>query len=154
MTGADRHDEVWQGVRHMVAARGAAHSLIVAQLAILLDGPARVAGLVVSVEFNLGDAADYRVPDLGVHRGTPCGTWLPTAAVAVEVLSPNDETWDKLEFYAGRGVEELLIVDPVNRSVDWRSLRAGEYVTTERSALLDLPGDELAGRIDWPAIDE
>ncbi|MEA2301030.1 MAG: hypothetical protein QOD61_2147 [Solirubrobacteraceae bacterium] len=36
-SGADRHDEVWQGVRHIVPAPGAAHSLIAQQLAILLD---------------------------------------------------------------------------------------------------------------------
>lgn len=55
-TGADRHDEVWEGTHHMVPAPGAAHSLIAQQLAILLDAPARAAGLVVSVDFNLPPA--------------------------------------------------------------------------------------------------
>jgi hypothetical protein len=43
----------------MVPAPGAAHSLIAAQLAIRLHGPARAAGLVVSVDFNLGTEDDY-----------------------------------------------------------------------------------------------
>jgi len=152
-SGGDRHDEVWEGVRHMVPAPGAAHSLIAQQLAVLLDGPARTAGLVVSVDFNLGAGDDYRVPDLGVHRLRPHGTWVPTAAVAVEVVSPGDETWDKLRFYAARGVEELIVVDPGTRSVDWRALPDGEYVPIERSALIDLDPRRLAAQIDWPPTD-
>jgi Uma2 family endonuclease len=151
--GADRHDEVWQGVHHMVPAPGAAHSLIAQQLAILLDGPARAAGLVVSVDFNLGAEHDYRVPDLGIHRGRPHGTWIPTAAAAVEILSPEDETWDKLPFYAGHRVDELIIVDPSTKSVDWRALRDGQYLPTERSGLVDLDSPRLAAQIDWPPTD-
>ena len=151
--GADRHDEVWQGVRHMVPAPGAAHSLIAQQLAILLDAPARAAGLVVSVDFNLGREDDYRVPDLGIHRGLPRGTWIPTAAAAIEILSPQDETWEKLAFYAEHRVEELIVVDPATRSVDWRGLGDGEYVPIERSALLDLDALRLAARIEWPPTD-
>jgi Uma2 family endonuclease len=154
ITGADRHDEVWQGVHHMVPAPGAAHSLIAQQLAILLDSPARAVGLTVSVDFNLGDAEDYRVPDLGVHRGRPRGTWIATAAIAVEIRSPDDETMDKLAFYARHGVDELLIVDPASRSVDWRLLSVGEYASTGHSALRGPGSDELAGRIDWPPSDE
>jgi len=44
----------------MVPAPGAAHSLIAQQLAVQLDGPARGAGLVVSVDFNLGAGDDWR----------------------------------------------------------------------------------------------
>jgi Uma2 family endonuclease len=149
----DRHDEVWEGVYHMVTAPGARHSLITTQLVILLDGAARAAGFVVTVEFNLGDADDYRIPDLGVHRGQPQGTWIPTAAAVVEIVSPDDETWDKLGFYAERGVDELIIVDPATESVDWRGLCDGEYVRIERSGLVDLDGTRLAAQIDWPPAD-
>jgi Uma2 family endonuclease len=153
VTGADRHDEVWQGVHHIVPAPGAAHSLIAQQLAILLDGPARAAGLLVSVDFNLGAEDDYRVPDLGIHRGRPRGTWIPTAAGVVEILSPRDETWDKLPFYADQGVDELIVVDPATSSIDWRALHDGEYVAVHESALLDLDPDRLARQIDWPPAD-
>jgi Uma2 family endonuclease len=153
LSRGDRHDEVWEGVYHMVPAPGARRSLIVMRLGILLDGAARAAGLVVTVEFNLGDADDYRIPDLGVHRGEPRGTWIPTAAAVVEIVSPDDETWDKLGFYAERGVDELIIVDPARDSVDWRGLRDGEYVRIERSGLVDLDGRRLAAQIEWPPAD-
>jgi hypothetical protein len=72
---ADRHDELWQGVHHMVPEPGAGHSLIAQQLAILLDAPARTRGHLVTVDFNLGAPGEHRVPDLGVHRDRPHGTW-------------------------------------------------------------------------------
>ena len=90
--GADRHDEVWAGVYHMVPAAGAAHSFLAQQVAVLLDEPARAAGLRVSLEFNMGVKDDFRVPDLGVHRKPCSGVWIPTAAIVVEILSPEDET--------------------------------------------------------------
>jgi Uma2 family endonuclease len=151
--GADRHDEVWPGVRHMVPAPGAAHSLIAQQLAILLDAPARACGLLVSVDFNLGREDDYRVPDLGIHRGIPRGTWIATAAAAIEILSPQDETWEKLPFYAKCRVDELIVVDPATRSVDWRGLYDGEYAPVDHSTLVDLDGQRLAAQIDWPPTD-
>ncbi len=33
----------------------------------------------------------------------------------MEVRSPGDETYDKIEWYAGRGVREMLIVHPEGR---------------------------------------
>jgi Uma2 family endonuclease len=149
-TGAARHDEVWEGVYHMIPAAGFGHSLLAAQLAVLLDAPARASGLLVGAEFNLGVKNDFRVPDLGLHREPQLGAWIPTAAIAVEILSPEDETWEKLPFYAQHGVDELLIVDPRERSVTWLSLRDREYRPIDRSEILDLSADALAERIDWP----
>lgn len=71
----------------------------------------------------------------------------------VPAPSPQDETWEKLQFYAKCRVDELIVVDPATRSVDWRGLRGGEYVQIDRSALLDLDGQHLAARIDWPPPD-
>ena len=39
------------------------------------------------------------------------------AAVVVEIESPDDETWDKLDFYADHGVDGLLIVSAEAGSV-------------------------------------
>jgi Uma2 family endonuclease len=149
-TGADRHDEVWEGVYHMIPTAGFGHSLIAAQLAVLLDAPARAGGLLVGVEFNLGVKDDFRVPDLGVHREPQRGAWVPTAAIAVEILSPGDDTWEKLPFYARHEVDELLIVDPASHSVTWLGLREGEYRAIDHSEILDLGPSALAERIDWP----
>jgi Uma2 family endonuclease len=148
--GADRRDEVWAGVYHMVPSPDTAHSLIGSRLVVLLDAPARAAGLRVSLAFNMGVKDDFRVPDLGVHRGTPSGVWVPTAAIAVEILSPKDETWEKLPFYAEHEVDELLIVDPRAHSVTWLGLQDGEYQHVDRSKIVDVSASELADGIEWP----
>jgi len=72
----------------------------------------------------------------------------------VEILSPRDETWDKLPFYADHRVDELIIVDPATSSIDWRALHDGKYVAVDKSALLDLDRDRLAEQIDWPPTDQ
>jgi hypothetical protein len=149
-TGADRHDEVWEGVYHMIPTAGIAHSLVAAQLVGLLHAPARANGLVVGTEFNLGSKQDYRVPDLGVHRDPGLGVRVATAAIAVEIISAGDDTWKKLPFYASHDVDEVLIVDPAERSVLWLALRDGEYRPIDRSEILDLSTSTLAERIDWP----
>jgi len=78
--------------------------------------------------------------------------YLPTAALVVEIVSPGDDTWEKLGFYAAHRVDELLIVDPEKRQVDWLGLEpGGEYARIERSRLLDLGPVELAEQLDWPA---
>ncbi len=150
-TGTDKHDEVWEGVYHVIPVGGIAHSLVAQQIGVLLDAPARANGLVVGAEFNLGSNKDnYRVPDLGVHRNPQLAVWMPTAAIAVEVLSPEDDTWKKLPFYAQHEVDELLIVDPAERSVTWLAPREGEYRPIDHSWVLDLSASALVEQIDWP----
>lgn len=56
----------------------------------------------------------------------------------------------KLPFYAAHRVDELLIVDPDRRSVEWLRLAGETYERTERSNLIDLGPAELTQRIDWP----
>jgi len=149
--GLDSGDEMWEGVLHMNPAPHGRHSRILQQLAVVLDGPSRAAGLLPSMgDFNLGTEGDYRVPDGGVHRPGPDRLYYPTAALVVEIVSPGDETWEKLPFYAAHDVDELLIVDPEKRSVDWLGLTDGEYRPIERSGLIGLGPSELAEQIDWP----
>lgn len=69
------------------------------------------------------------------------------------MLSPHDETFAKFGFYAAHGVEELWVVDPVDRSVRMWQLgvvRAGQYEETGRSDLLGLDATEVEGQLDWP----
>ncbi|MGO9954457.1 MAG: Uma2 family endonuclease [Solirubrobacteraceae bacterium] len=150
--GQDLLDEVWEGVHHMNPAPAGRHADIAQQLAELLGSPARKAGLVPMLSiFNLGDANNYRVPDGGLHRERENRVYYPTVAMAVEIVSPEDETWDKLGFYASRGVDELLIVDPQERHVQWLGLGAdGVYRPLEISGLIELGAAELADQIDWP----
>ena len=51
------------------------------------------------------------------------------------------------------GVDEVVVVDPAARTVTWLVLRDGSYEPTDRSDLLDVDVDDVAGRIDWPPID-
>jgi len=150
--GVDRLDEVWEGVRHMVPGPSFEHARISQQIAELLGPPARAAGLLAAMsEFNLGESEhDFRVPDGGLHRPGAAGVWLATAAVIVEILSPGDESWQKLPFYAEHHVDELLLVDPGQRTVTWLALRDGEYKPVQRSGLIALGPAELAEQLDWP----
>lgn len=138
----------------MVPAPSGEHAEISQQLAELLGPLARAAGLVAAIaEFNLGkDDHDFRVPDGGLHRGRPTGVWQPTAALVIEIVSPGDESWEKLPFYAAHDVDEVLIVDPQERSVSWLALDDREYRPLEHSRLLDLGAKGLAEQLDWPAI--
>lgn len=149
--GQDLLDEVWEGVYHMNPAPNRRHAYIVQQVAELLGPPARAAGLVPMISiFNLGESEDYRVPDGGLFQPGPDAVYVPTAALVLEVVSPDDETWEKLGFYAAHGVGELLIVDPQKRRVDWLTLSGTEYGRIERSGLIDCGPAELAEHIDWP----
>lgn len=138
----------------MVPAPSGEHADIAQQLAEVLGPLAREAGLVATMgDFNLGESEhDYRVPDGGIHRGRPRGVWHSTAALVVEIISPGDETWEKLPFYAAHHVDEVLIAGPAERKVHWLALEHGEYQRVERSGLVDLGPAELAERIDWPAV--
>jgi len=101
--------------------------------------------------------ANYRVPDLAlVHpdrvskRGIEGG-----AALLVEILSPDDESRDKLPFYARIGVSEVWLLEPNTRTIEVLSLQHQELVTQVaiagrvRSPLLGIelatvPGPRLA----------
>jgi Uma2 family endonuclease len=103
---------------------------------------------------NLGDSEhDFRVPDGALHRAGAGGTWHPTAALVIEIVSPGDESWEKLPFYAAHQVDELLIVDPHKQTVNWLALEHDQYQPIQHSRLIDLGPGELAERIDWPAVE-
>jgi Uma2 family endonuclease len=151
-SGLDRLDEVWEGVLHMVPAPSYGHGDLESQLHTILRPLARKAGLTMIGQSNLGEGEhDFRVPDGALHRPGASGTWHPTAALVIEIVSPGDESWEKLPFYAARNVDEVLIVDPAKHAVDWLVLHDGEYRPTERSGLIELGADKLGERIEWPA---
>ena len=151
-TGIDRRDEVWQGVLHLAPATSFSQAQIAQQLALMLNEPSREAGLeLVMQEFNLGDSIDdYRVPDGGIFRPGTEGVWIATAVAVIEILSPDDEIWEKLPFFAARDVDEVVIVDPAKHRVDWLALCGGHYAPTERSVLIDFGPAELVARLEWP----
>lgn len=148
--GLDGHDEVWEGVYHVAPHAHSDHGIVEAELGAALGARAKARGLRPSGAFNLGTAQDYRVPDLGFHEGRPGSTYVGTVAVVVEVLSPDDETWAKFDFYAARGVRELLVADPAERTVRCWRLVEGAYEPVDASELLAVDMVELIAEIDWP----
>jgi Uma2 family endonuclease len=152
-SGLDRLDEIWEGVYHMVPAPSGPRATIEAQVIRLLGPYADTAELTMTGQCNLGESEqDFRVPDGALHRSPPMGVWNPTAALVVEIVSPGDETWEKLPFYAAHDVDEVLVVDPQERSVSWLELHDGEYRPVQRSGLLNLGAQALGQQLDWPAI--
>ncbi len=149
--GADRRDEVWEGVLHMNPAPDLSHGGLVMRLGAALLPGAEAAGLLVSDQFNLGEGlSDYRIPDVGLHRERS-GAWLDTAALAAEIRSPGDESWEKLPFFAAHHVDEVLILDPADRIVHWLALNEkGKYQPIEQSGLIDLGPAQLAKQLGWP----
>ncbi|WP_370326551.1 Uma2 family endonuclease [Euzebya sp.] len=148
--GQDLHDEVWEGVYHVAPAPHPAHGYLDDELAAVLRPYAKAAGLTGSGPLNIGSPDDYRVPDRAYLRGLPDETFVPTAAVVVEIVSPNDETWAKLDFYHRHDVDELLITDPRDRTVRWFLWGETGYVEADASRVLQLPATALHDAIDWP----
>src|SRR5262249_58585759 len=124
--------------------------------AVWLDWLAGRAGLARMGSTIVGRAGDFRVPDQLVVRDPVEDVYQPTAAMVVEILSPDDETFEKFGFYAAHGVEEILVADPAERTVRlWRlggaaEGAAREYLEVDRSDLLDIRADDLRDQITWP----
>lgn len=96
------------------------------------------------------DGVYHMNPDGALFRTMPDAVFLPTAALVVEIVSPGDETWNKLDFYAAHEADEFLIVDKQERRVHWLGLTGGTCQPISESGLIELGPDELAARIDWP----
>jgi len=121
-SGADHHDEVWEGIYMMAPLPNSEHQGIVAGLVSVLAEVVRWPGLGqvfpgVNLTGREGDwQHDYRVPDVAVfldggsaeNRDTH---WRGGADFLVEITSPGDRTAEKIPFYGRIGVKELLVVD-------------------------------------------
>jgi Uma2 family endonuclease len=148
--GQDRFDEVWEGEYHVAPAPHPRHGLLEPRLFSVLSPLAARAGLWASGACNIGDPDDYRVPDQAYFRDEPTTVWIANAAIVVEIVSPGDESRNKFGFYHLVGVEEVLIVDPEIKSVEW--FRRGDegFELTDGSAILGITSDQLGREIDWP----
>ncbi len=136
-TGADRWDEVWDGVLHMPPMPNREHQDFEFALENYLRvhwAPAR--GARVYHGINVAPAGgwpnNYRIPDLvlltpqrfGIDRneyfeGGP--------DVVVEIRSPGDESYEKLEFYSGIGVTEVWIINRDSKVPELYALAGTQY---------------------------
>lgn len=148
--GLDTFDEVWEGAYHMAPAPRFNHAYLDDAVAVLLHPYARSAGLIGSGPFNLGGPDDYRVPDRGYHRKLLDVVFCPTAAIAIEIVSPDDESYQKLPFYALHHVEELIFIEPTARRVRIFSLAGDRYAEVDRSTLLNVDTETVQAAISWP----
>ena len=149
--GQDRRDEVWEG-RYVVAPDPHGnHGEVQLALGDLLRPAARRLGLQATTTFNLGGPDDFRVPDAGLVP-RPAGVWYATAELVVEILSEDDETFAKLDFYTAPGVRELLVVDWRDRSVRCFALQDGQRPSAA-SEVLAMTVEELEASLDWPPLD-
>jgi Putative restriction endonuclease len=154
LLGLDGFDEVWKGEYHMAPMAHPFHGYMYDRITVLLEPLVKRAGLISTAAFNLGQPEDFRVPDGGLHRSLPTTVYVPTAAAVVEIESPDDETWEKLDFYAEHDVSEVLIVSYLSRSVTWLGLAAsGRYETLDHSRLLGEGTAEFSTQINWPTAE-
>jgi Uma2 family endonuclease len=122
--GADRWDEMWEGELHMVPPPSVEHQRLGAELFLVLGPLAKARGLVPFYDatglYRPGADNDWRAPDsvfarsdVLSHRGIE-----GAASLVVEILSPGDESYAKLDWYASVGVGEVLVIDPHTRRVE------------------------------------
>jgi Uma2 family endonuclease len=120
--GADRHDEVWEGVYWMAPQPNNEHQDLVAELTAILK---------INVDWknhgrtlpgtNITDQPvdwthNYRCPDAVVFLNETAAEdrdthWLGGPDLAIEIVSQGDRTREKFDFYARVGTRELLVVD-------------------------------------------
>lgn len=152
-TGADRWDEMWDGVLHMPPMPNADLQELEWALETWLRtywAPPRKARVFHNV--NLASPGgwpekDYRIPDLlllaperfGINKneyfeGAP--------NVVVEIRSPGDEAYDKLRFYAKLAVPEVWIVDRDTKRPEIHILQGDEYREKPPGAEGWIPSDE------------
>jgi Uma2 family endonuclease len=129
---ADRRDEVWEGVLHMVPQPTTTHVRIQAALRDALKQIIAPRGLEAWTELGIRDLADpqsYRVPDVSVTRAEFLSERgiEGRAELVIEVLSPNDESREKLPFYARQEVQEVWLIDPKTRAIEVFALRLDHY---------------------------
>lgn len=147
-TGIDRFDEVWEGLYVVNPPPSFRHATVAGRILDLLRPPADDRGLVVRREVGVGRPNDHRIPDVVVARIADLDDhehYLLTAAIVVEVLSPN-ERMDKRPFYLAHGVAEVVLVDPATGSITWYALapERDSYLPVDASAVLPIGPAEVA----------
>ncbi|HEV3166591.1 MAG TPA: Uma2 family endonuclease [Isosphaeraceae bacterium] len=144
--GADRFDEVWDGVYVIAPTADNEHQYVAGKLVSALDQAiSRTSSARVYPGVNVSDRADdwkknYRCPDVAVFLpGNPArdsGThWLGWPDFAIEIVSSHDRSRRKLPFYAKVGVRELLLVNRRPWSLDLYRLREQALELAGRSSL-------------------
>jgi len=144
--GADRYDEVWEGVYMMAPMPNDEHQQMVMLIASILQETVGWPGLgEVRPGVNLSGSEEnwehnYRVPDVAVFlrdgAAENCGThWRGAADLLVEITSPGDRTREKISFCSRIGAVELLLVDRDAWAIELYQRREDQLQIVGRSDL-------------------
>jgi Uma2 family endonuclease len=121
-SGADRFDEVWEGVYMMAPLADDEHQDLQLLLGAIFTVAVTWAGLGrVRAGVNVSDretdwTSNYRIPDVAVFlnntKARNCGThWVGGPDFGIEIVSDYDRSRDKLDFYAAGGALEMMFID-------------------------------------------
>ncbi len=139
LTGVDRRDELWEGVWHMAPAPSREHQRILDELIVFLLPLLKRAGRgTLHSGINVFDEAsrseNYRIPDVTfVAAGRESvlaedGTRGGAPDAVIEIRSPEDESYDKLPFFASLGVREVIIIDRDTKKPEIYRLAGSQYL--------------------------
>lgn len=143
--GADRFDEVWDGVYVMSPMADNEHQSLATDLAAILKAVVEWPGHgKVYAGINVSDRQrdwrkNYRCPDVAVYlNGTRAVDrrthWYGGLDFGIEVVSRNDRSLEKLPFYEKVGTRELLLIDRDPWALTLYRLTEGRLVEAGRSA--------------------
>jgi len=146
--GVDLHDEVWEGVYVMTPAPNDEHQDIVGGMTHLLRETIDNCDLGKSRPgVNLSDRVDdwehnYRCPDIVVFLNDTAAEyhdtfWFGGPDFAIEIISPNDQTREKISFYEKIGTRELLVVDRAPWQLELYRLHDGKLTLVDTSTVRD-----------------
>lgn len=150
--GADRYDEVWEGVYVVNRLPLLGHQQTVDAFGEAIKPRATELGLVVVPGVNVGVRDDYRGPDVAVvpRDADPSTLYFPSVPLVAEVRSPFEDPEEKLPFYLGRGVAEVVLLDWQRREACWLAAVGGTWTDATRSAVLDAAVADLVAAVRWP----
>jgi Uma2 family endonuclease len=137
-----KYDEAWDGMLVVQPLPNNEHRAIVcfvgcAILSILNDEDRVYPGVNVS-DRDDDWLSNYREPDIAVYLSTnpakDSGThWVGGPDLAVEIVSPGEDPFDKLDFYAKVNTREVLIVDRDPWVLELFQLQGGKLVLVGKS---------------------
>lgn len=144
--GADRYDEVWDGVYVMPSMPSLEHQELVHDLDTIFGEVVERPGLgKIYPGINVSDRGadwkkNYRVPDLVIvlknSRAISHSTHVQGGPdFLVEIESPGDDSEEKVPFYGQIGVRELLLIHRDKRTLRLLRLDGQELVLVPASAL-------------------
>jgi Uma2 family endonuclease len=134
--GLDRRDELWEGALHMTPAPNVEHQRVLDRLIGFLEPLLRNAarGTLCSGINVFREDKDYRIPDLTfIASGREAvlaedGTRGGGPDAVIEIRSPDDESYEKLPFYAAIGTQEVIVIDRDTKRTEIFRLAGSQYV--------------------------